>query len=141
MSTVLTVDDAVPLNVRLIIPSVTNTDDFLVRMVKGCIQLGCRPDITNSINMVPVDRIARIVVASVLHPPVSPLGVVHGTSIQRLRFNDFLGAVEAYGYRAPQVPYSAWRKALEDYVADTGREMHALYIPTVLLIVVAGKTH
>ena len=39
--------------------AVTNTDDFLWRLVKGCIQLGHIPDIHNAINMVPVDHVAR----------------------------------------------------------------------------------
>lgn len=95
-------------------------------MLKGCIQLGCRPDIDNTVNMVPTDRIARIVVASALHPPVEPLGVVQGTSIHRLRFNDFLAALEKYGYTVPQVDYGTWRESLEKYVADGDREMHAL---------------
>lgn len=48
---------------------VMNTDDFLARMMKGCVQLGVIPNIHNTINMVPVDHVARVVVASAFHPP------------------------------------------------------------------------
>ena len=106
----------------------TNTDDFLIRMAKGCVQLGCRPDISNTVNMVPVDRIARLVVASALYPPKSSVRVVHGTSIHRLTFNQYLSCLATYGYDVPQVDYSVWRQKLEAYVANDKNEMHALYV-------------
>src|SRR5205823_5853884 len=76
----------------------TNTDDFLIRILKGCIQLKSRPDITNTINMVPVTQVARVVVASTFNPPVSPLGVAQITSHPRITFNEFLGSLENFGY-------------------------------------------
>ncbi|KAI9175701.1 large subunit of alpha-aminoadipate reductase [Blastocladiella emersonii ATCC 22665] len=45
---------------------VTNADDFLWRLVKGCIELGQVPDIRNAVNMCPVDYVAECVVALVL---------------------------------------------------------------------------
>ncbi|KAI9681335.1 MAG: large subunit of alpha-aminoadipate reductase [Caeruleum heppii] len=105
---------------------VTNTDDFLIRMIKGCVQLHCRPNIQNTVNMVPVDHVARVVVASAFFPPVSPLGVVHVTSHPRLRLNDFLAIIEEYGYDVPQSGYRAWAEALEEYVSAEGKEQHAL---------------
>lgn len=96
----------------------TNTDDFLVRILKGCIQLKSRPDITNTINMVPVTHVARVVVASSYNPPVSPIGVAQITSHPRITFNEFLGSLETYGYTLPQVPYSEWKSNMESYVAD-----------------------
>ena len=47
----------------------SNTDDFLLRFLKGSVQLGKIPDIENSVNMVPVDHVARVVVATSLNPP------------------------------------------------------------------------
>ncbi|KAI9690861.1 MAG: putative NRPS-like protein biosynthetic cluster [Bathelium mastoideum] len=107
----------------------TITDDFLVRLLKGCVQLQARPDISNTVNMVPVDHVARLIVASGFEPPVSPLGVAQVTSHPRLTFNEFLGALQLYGYAAPQIDYSAWRTRMENYVAesqDRGLEEHAL---------------
>lgn len=98
-------------------------------MAKGCIQLSARPDITNTVNMVPVNLVARLVVASALFPPVSPLGVVQIASHSRLCFNEYLAALETYGYEAPIVDYPQWRKALEKYVAEGGdksSDVHAL---------------
>ncbi|KZF19913.1 putative alpha-aminoadipate reductase Lys2 [Xylona heveae TC161] len=108
---------------------VTNTDDFLVRFLKGSIQLDCRPDITNSVNTVPVDHVARIVASSAFFPPVTPLGVAQVTSHPRLTYNDFLGSLESYGYNVPKVDFPTWRDALEKYVANEGQNekaQHAL---------------
>ncbi|KAF2745813.1 large subunit of L-aminoadipate-semialdehyde dehydrogenase [Sporormia fimetaria CBS 119925] len=108
----------------------TNTDDFLVRILKGCVQLKCRPDISNTINMVPVTHVSRVVVASAFNPPISPLGVAQITSRPRITFNTFLGALDKYGYKVPQVDYEKWKREMEAYVADStpssGKEPHAL---------------
>ena len=77
-----------------------------------------RPNIDNSVNMVPVDHVARIVVASTFQPPVLPLGTVHVTSTKRLRLNEYLGLLETYGYEAPRVEYDIWRDAVKSYVSD-----------------------
>ena len=96
------------------------TDDFLLRMLKGSIQLHSRPDLSpNTINLVPISHCARIVVAASLHPP-SPRGieVVQVTPHPQLPWNDFLGALEVYGYDTPMIPYPQWKSKLEEYVAN-----------------------
>ncbi|KAJ5089609.1 hypothetical protein N7532_008293 [Penicillium argentinense] len=109
---------------------VTTPDDFLVRFLKGCVQLECRPSIRNTVNMVPVDHVARIVIATAFHPPRLPVGVAHVTGHPRLRFDQFLGALEVYGYKVPQVDYVPWSMALEKYVnnsqLDNKDSQHAL---------------
>ncbi|WEW60813.1 large subunit of alpha-aminoadipate reductase [Emydomyces testavorans] len=107
----------------------TNADDFLVRMLKGCVQLSARPNINNTVNMVPVDHVAKVVVASTFFPPHSELSVSHVTSHPRLRFNQFLGALQSYGYDVPQIDYVPWASSLEQYVNDGDRnanDQHAL---------------
>ena len=87
-------------------------------MVKGCIQLSSRPNINNTINMVPVDHVAQVVVACAFHP-TSPLTVAHVTGHPRLRFNQFLGALGTYGYQVPISDYVPWTGALENYVGSS----------------------
>lgn len=97
---------------------VTNTDDFLIRMLKGCVQLGTRPNINNTVNMVPVDHVARTVVACAFHPATDGgVCVAQVTGHPRLRFNQYLAALETYGYTARVVDYVPWASSLEDYVA------------------------
>ncbi|KAF1814762.1 alpha-aminoadipate reductase [Eremomyces bilateralis CBS 781.70] len=94
----------------------TITDDFLVRLLKGCVQVACRPHIENTINQVPVTHVARVAVAATMNPPVAPLGVAQVTSHPRLRFDEFVGALETYGYVVPEVAYEEWRTAVQGYV-------------------------
>ena len=65
---------------------VTNTDDFLIRMLKGCVQLSTRPNINNTVNMVPVNHVARTVVACAFYPPTSGVSESH-TSRDILAFD------------------------------------------------------
>jgi L-2-aminoadipate reductase len=104
------------------------TDDFLVRVLKGCLQLKARPDIGNTVNQVPVTHVARVVVASTFNPPTEPIGVAQVTSDLRLTFNEFVGSLESYGYDVPMVSYQDWCAKMEVYVAGSndGREEHAL---------------
>lgn len=106
------------------------TDDFLIRMLKGCVQLGSYPKIDNSINMVPVDHVARIVVAAGVHPPISgeqgTVGTVQVTPQPRLSWSDFLGSLAPF-YDVKPESYDVWRQRLVKYVEQgEGEEFAAL---------------
>ena len=96
---------------------VTNTDDFLIRMLKACIQLSARPRIENSVNLVPVDHVARIIIASTFFPTADASVVVHVTSRPRPKFFQVLSTLERYGYHVPEVDYPSWRTLIENFVA------------------------
>lgn len=89
-------------------------------MLKCCVQVGTRPDISNTVNMVPVDHVARLVTAAAFNPPKTAPGVCHVTSHPRMTFNEYLSTLEAYGYKTPLVSYDEWRSTLERYVEDDG---------------------
>ena len=107
-----------------------NTDDFLIRMLKGCIQLKLRPRIFNTVNAVPVDHVARVVVAAALNPIPGGQHVVHVTGHPRLRMNEYLSFVGHYGFDITEASYDDWKNTLEQYVSAGGRErdqeQHAL---------------
>ncbi|TVY36318.1 L-2-aminoadipate reductase large subunit [Lachnellula subtilissima] len=109
---------------------VCNTDDFLIRMLKGCIQLSSRPRIINTVNSVPVNHVARVVVAAALNALEGGVHVVHVTGHPRLRMNEYLSCLEYYGFKAPEIDYDAWKDELETYVSAGGQEkdqeQHAL---------------
>ncbi|EST07660.1 AMP-binding enzyme C-terminal domain protein [Kalmanozyma brasiliensis GHG001] len=106
--------------------AVTNTDDFLWRLVKGSIQLGLIPDMHNSINMVPVDHVARIATLACLNnakelqtinrTPGTHAKVFHVTNHPSIRFNDMLGQLSRYGWKVEQTEYVQWRARLEEHV-------------------------
>jgi L-aminoadipate-semialdehyde dehydrogenase len=101
---------------------VTNSDDFIWRLVKGCIQLGFVPDINNTVNMVPVDHVARITALSALYASSSKAAVYHVTSRPAVRFNDLLSLLSFYGYSVTRCEYVAWRRKLEIHVLDPVQE-------------------
>ena len=105
------------------------TDGFLVRLWKGSLQVGARPDILSRINAVPVTQVSRIVIAAVFHLPAAlgqTLGIAQVTSHPRMTMNDWIGALENYGYSVPVVPYQEWCTKVTDYVSDDTKEEHAL---------------
>jgi L-aminoadipate-semialdehyde dehydrogenase len=109
---------------------VCNVDDFLIRMLKGCIQLSSRPHIINTVNAVPVNHVARVVVASALNALPGGVHVVHVTAHPRLRMSEYLSILEFYGYTTPEVTYAAWKEELEKFVSagalEKDQEQHAL---------------
>lgn len=61
---------------------VCNNDDFLIRMLKGCIQLSSRPHIINTVNAVPVGHVSTVVVAASLNPvPAETANSTSGTAM------------------------------------------------------------
>ncbi|KAI8911192.1 hypothetical protein DFJ77DRAFT_549925 [Powellomyces hirtus] len=103
---------------------VCNTDDFLWRMLKGCIQLGKVPRIANVVNMCPVDYVAAITVAVATNdacvPSSSPsqdgarpdIGVVHCYNPDPVKFDDMFAQLLAAGYAVDPTDYIHWRTAL-----------------------------
>lgn len=101
----------------------SNTDDFLLRMLKGSAELGAYPDITNNVNMVPVDHVARVVTATALNPPNDDeLSVAHVTGHPRIQFNDYLGCLNTYGYDIKPEDYPVWTTSLEKFVVEESKE-------------------
>lgn len=69
--------------------------------------------------MVPVDHVARCVVACSFHPPDSPgIGVAQISANPRLTFTDFTDTLKVYGYEVDSVPYEDWKQRLVRYVED-----------------------
>ncbi|KIK70236.1 hypothetical protein GYMLUDRAFT_34725 [Collybiopsis luxurians FD-317 M1] len=104
---------------------VTNTDDFVWRMVKGCVQLGSVPDMSNGINMVPVDRVAMCCVRAATVGPLSSnegpggkMSVMHVTASPLPTFNDMFNALKAYGWTVEKTEYVQWRLQLEAHVMN-----------------------
>ena len=93
---------------------ISNTDDFLIRMLKGCVQVSARPDVENTINMVPVTHVARLIASTAFYGDKG--SVSHVEAHPRLTFNEFLSALESYGYSTPISPYDEWRQEVISYV-------------------------
>ena len=117
--------------------AVSNTDDFLVRLLKGSAQLGLVPDMDNTLNMVPVDHVARVTALAALYgtrwapDAATHATVFHVTSHPTIRYNEFLGALATHGWPVRRTEYIAWRSALENHVMATSQandaEANALF--------------
>ncbi|KAG1813110.1 hypothetical protein EV424DRAFT_1473505 [Suillus variegatus] len=99
--------------------AVTNTDDFIWRMFKGCVQLGFVPDINNTVNMVPVDDVARCTALAAVEPlPNAAQSVLHITAVPPPTFNNILSSLAEYGFPTQQCEYLVWRRKLEQHVME-----------------------
>ncbi|KZS97243.1 large subunit of L-aminoadipate-semialdehyde dehydrogenase [Sistotremastrum niveocremeum HHB9708] len=99
---------------------VTNTDDFIWRLVKGCIQAGVRPDMNNTVNMVPVDHVARCVALSAVSQRTIAGGTVfHITARPPVTYSSLLGCLRTYGYDVEPCEYVIWRRKLEQHVMES----------------------
>ncbi|CAG8749994.1 12961_t:CDS:2, partial [Ambispora leptoticha] len=106
---------------------VTNTDDFIWRLIKGCIQLGLIPTIHNTINMCPVDYVADCVAQISLLPTSPQKGVFHIThpSNPSFRFDDLFQSLTIYGYSVQRTEYIVWRNKLMEFILQA--QDNALY--------------
>ena len=76
------------------VSGVTNVDDFLWRLVKGCIQLGKVPVMTNCVNMCSVDYVSAATVQVLATPNALEKGVYHIFNSHRYVItNQFFSAV------------------------------------------------
>ncbi|KAG0224444.1 hypothetical protein B0O80DRAFT_495528 [Mortierella sp. GBAus27b] len=96
---------------------VTNTDDFIWRLIKGCIELGSVPNINNAVNLCPVDYVAQCVSGVARTPGSEGSMVYHVTHpiAPPFRFNDFFELLIKYGYDVQTTEYIAWRTTLMEY--------------------------
>ncbi|KAJ3363750.1 large subunit of alpha-aminoadipate reductase, partial [Kappamyces sp. JEL0680] len=103
---------------------VTNTDDFIWRLVKGCIQLGQAPRISNVVNMCSVDYVADCVVQVAASPKSLDRGVFHTWNPHGFKFDDlFASIIAAYG--VSPIEYIQWRTSLLELTLATAD--HALF--------------
>lgn len=91
-----------------------NAQDLLLRMIKGCLQLGTVPDIALSFNIVPVDYVSKAIIYLSTTPEtlgnnfhlVNP----HHTAIS---WHQILHWFQELGYDIPMVAYPQWLTVLQ----------------------------
>ncbi|KAJ2782353.1 large subunit of alpha-aminoadipate reductase [Coemansia interrupta] len=93
----------------------TNTDDFIWRLAKGCVELGESPVMHNSVNLCPVDYVANVVVECISQPRALAHLVYHVFNRERFRFQNLFDLMRLYGYAIGDVEYIMWRQHLMDY--------------------------
>ncbi|KAI0251949.1 alpha-aminoadipate reductase Lys1p [Lactifluus subvellereus] len=99
--------------------AVTNTDDFIWRLVKGCIQLGLVPDIDNTINMVPVNHVAFCITLAAVSPHQGAgMTALHVRARPLPTYNAIFSSLSRYGFATERCEYLIWRRKLEQHVME-----------------------
>eukprot|EP00756_Hemistasia_phaeocysticola_P005180 Hpha_TRINITY_DN13208_c0_g1::TRINITY_DN13208_c0_g1_i1::g.155002::m.155002/K00143/LYS2; L-2-aminoadipate reductase len=97
---------------------VWGTDDFLVRLMKGCVQLKAFPTINPNagIDMTPVDYMARAIVRLSLQPSLrgKHFNLVNPKPVPYAAVFKFL---QQSGFELEELSFGAWRQRLHDAVA------------------------
>lgn len=101
-----------------------STDDFLARMIKGCIQLGCAPDMESKIEMIPVDYVSRAMIHLAGRREPQP-GVFHIVAPRYISVGELFRIICSLGFKMTLLPYAEWRKALFEDAKTSSK--NALY--------------
>ena len=94
---------------------ISNTDDFISLMVKGCIQMGSFPDLDYLLDMSPVDYVSRSIVY-LSQQPESIGRAFHLQHPQPVHISKIVKLLRFVGYKINRVPYQQWQADLKNTV-------------------------
>ncbi|WP_254564926.1 non-ribosomal peptide synthetase [Oscillatoria sp. HE19RPO] len=95
-----------------------NINDFVHRIIGGCIQLGSAPNWNTEVEMVPVDYVSRAIV-HLSQQPESMGKNFHLVNSQTLPWGEFVSWVRSQGYPLEPVTYPQWREQLHQQAANS----------------------
>jgi phthiocerol/phenolphthiocerol synthesis type-I polyketide synthase E len=96
-----------------------NTEDYVTKVIQGCVQLGLAPLRDYALSVGTVDDLARQVVALSLRPEA--LGrTFHTIDPGPLAWNEIFDQIRRFGYPVRSVPFGQWRQTLTERVESEG---------------------
>ena len=102
------------------------TDDFVCRMIKGCILLGKVPDLGGEVNLVPVDYVSRAIITLSFNSH-SFGKAFHLVNPHPRPLDEFVERLQSRGYALEVVPEQQWRTELiATAMRDTTNPLSAL---------------
>jgi thioester reductase-like protein len=103
---------------------VWNTDDFIFRYLKGCIQLGLAPQTNIRMNAVPVDYMVQIITHLSRKKKLvgTAFNIFNPNAIEQQEMFDYF---ENNGYNLKRIPFSEWHDILVENVRQ--KNDNALY--------------
>jgi thioester reductase-like protein len=113
---------------------VTNVDDFMSRLIIGCVERGGYPDLPGQRKeFVPVDYVSDAIIYLSRQP--TALGqIFHLTpphANQSMGLVEFFEMLGSFGYRLNRQSYAEWKEALCEYVKD---KEHSVLLPLVSML-------
>lgn len=90
-----------------------NTDDFLFRMLKGCIQLGAYPAFSWVERAAPVDFVAKATIAISITPRAVEQNAFHLVHAEAFQWMTLFEWTASLGYALQQVTLDSWIAQLE----------------------------
>jgi hypothetical protein len=106
----------------------SNCDDFLSRFIKGCIEMGCAPELDWFMDCCPVDTAAKCIVH------LSEKRDENGKALQVFHFRNSGGRywyecilwINLFGYPVRVIPYQSWIEELKKSSHTAGRPLREL---------------
>jgi thioester reductase-like protein len=103
----------------------SNEDDFVARILIGSIQAGFGPDIYGTMDMTPVDYVARAIVYLTRQP--DSLGkVFHLLNPRAITWGSIMDDVRNLGFPLEKLPFGAWVDAIDLYADPATNPLHPL---------------
>jgi len=97
----------------------SNRDDYVTKVIQGCVQLGLAPLRDYRLSVGTVDHLARLVVGLARRPEA--LGrAFHTIDPQPLAWNAIFDQLRRCGYPVRSVPFDQWRRSLTEQVDADG---------------------
>jgi thioester reductase-like protein len=104
---------------------VCNTDDFISLMIKGCLAMGCFPDVEYMIDMSPVDYVSQAIVY--LSKEKESLGkAFHLQHPQPVPFKKLIDWMRSFGFPLELIPYDKWQEQLVNSVSSVDNPLYTL---------------
>ncbi|HEX2549678.1 MAG TPA: thioester reductase domain-containing protein, partial [Gammaproteobacteria bacterium] len=101
---------------------ITNINESLLFLIKGCIQLGFAPDWQDKILFLPVDFVSLAIVNILLHHPTTNK-VYHIEHRQGITWRDLIDWLNNYGYKIKLCSKEEWTQKLTHIMPE-----NALYV-------------
>jgi thioester reductase-like protein len=90
---------------------VCNTDDFICLMIKGCLAMGCFPDVEYMMDMSPVDYVSKAIVH--LSKRKESMGkAFHLQHPHPVPFKKLIDWMRSFGFPLELIPYDEWQSRL-----------------------------
>lgn len=102
---------------------ISNNDDLLSTMIRGCVQMGAAPDLNWLLDCCPVDYVADAIVG-LSSRSSGRCGVYHLVSNNRRHWRELVLWMSLYGYSMELIPYRQWLARLRTAAA---MPQHPLY--------------